>query len=59
LEYHPAAIEFLYSLAGCYFAQNKLDQARREVEKVMLLSPGHEKAMELARLVDERRAVRA
>ena len=51
LEMHPADIEFLYSLAGCYFAQDMLDEAKREVEKITLFEPSHRHAIELQGMI--------
>jgi tetratricopeptide (TPR) repeat protein len=47
LDYHPGDLEFLYSLAGCYYAQKRIDEARLELEKITLFRPDHEKAVRL------------
>ncbi|NLF25632.1 MAG: tetratricopeptide repeat protein [Deltaproteobacteria bacterium] len=54
LEYHPIDLELLYSLAGCCFAQNKLQEALEEVGKITLFVPDHEKALELKGMIEER-----
>lgn len=54
LEMHPGDLEFLYSLAGCLFAQGRLDEARTEVEKIILFRPEHERAHELWKLIAEK-----
>lgn len=51
LELHPADIDFLYSLAGCYYAQERLADAVGEIEKITLFQPQHEKALELKAMV--------
>ncbi len=59
LELHPGDTEFLYSLAGCYYAQDKLDEAASEVSKITLFEPQHERANELKQLISERAQNRA
>lgn len=54
LDMHPGDLDFIYALAGCYFAQNRIDEARAEVEKVTLFQPNHEKALELKGLIESR-----
>ncbi len=56
LEMHPGDLDYLYSLAGCCFAQGKLQEARDEVGKILLFQPNHEKAAELRQAIDERGA---
>ena len=56
LEMHPGDLDFIYALAGCYFAQNRIDEARSELEKVILFDPHHEKAVELRQLIEAREA---
>jgi tetratricopeptide (TPR) repeat protein len=55
LDYHPADLNFLYSLAGCLFAQNRLNEAACELEKISLLDPEHGKARELIEMIDNRK----
>ena len=54
LDLHPADLDFLYSLAGCYYAQNKLKLARGELEKLMLFSPHDARARELESMITAR-----
>ncbi len=51
LERNPVDFNFVYSLAGCYFAQNKLIEAREEVEKILLFEPQHNRAIELRQMI--------
>lgn len=57
LELHPANLDFLYSLAGCFYAQNRLSEATQEIEKILMFSPGHSKAVELQEAIATRRTV--
>lgn len=56
LEVHPADLEFVYSLAGCLFTQGKRDEARSEVEKILLFRPEDERALELRELIEGRKS---
>jgi glycosyltransferase involved in cell wall biosynthesis/tetratricopeptide (TPR) repeat protein len=51
LELHPANIEMLYSFAGILFAQGKVEQAKSEVEKILIFEPQHSRALELRDLI--------
>ncbi len=51
LELHPANIEMLYSFAGILFAQGKVEQAKSEVEKILIFEPQHARALELRDLL--------
>lgn len=51
LELHPANIEMLYSFAGILFAQGKVEQAKSEVEKILIFEPQHTRALELRDLL--------
>ncbi len=51
LDLHPADVNFIYSLAGCYFAQEKYSEALEELEKVLLFEPANEHAIELRNLI--------
>ncbi|MCO6430440.1 MAG: glycosyltransferase [Deltaproteobacteria bacterium] len=57
LEMHPVDLEFIYSLAGCYFAQDKLDEAISEVNKITLFDPANARAQELREMIDQKRGV--
>lgn len=54
LEIHPADLNFVYSLAGCCFAQDKLSEATEAIERIILFDPGHRKALELKNMIDAR-----
>ena len=54
LELHPGNLDFSYSLAGCYFAQNKLDEAWDEVNKITLFDPNHQHALELKEMIEKK-----
>gem|GEM_PF-203903 len=47
LEHHPADLDILYSLAGCYFAQGRRGEALSQLEKIRLFDPEHKLANEL------------
>jgi glycosyltransferase involved in cell wall biosynthesis/tetratricopeptide (TPR) repeat protein len=51
LELHPGNIEMLYSFAGILFAQGKVEQAKSEVEKILIFEPKHTRALELRDLI--------
>jgi tetratricopeptide (TPR) repeat protein len=51
LELHPANIEMLYSFAGILFAQGKVEQAKSEVEKILIFEPQHSRALELRDII--------
>jgi glycosyltransferase involved in cell wall biosynthesis/Tfp pilus assembly protein PilF len=51
LELHPADLEFVYSLAGCCFAQGLLKETLRAIDRIILFNPAHEKALELKEMV--------
>lgn len=47
LELHPADLEFLYALAGCYFRRGKYRETTAAVDKILLFRPDHKNALEL------------
>lgn len=51
LDMHPADLDFVYALAGCYFAQNRWNDSLAELEKIMLFNPTHERACELRDII--------
>jgi len=57
LAMHPCNLEFTYSLAGCYFVQNRLEEALSEVNKITLFEPDNERALELKQIIDEKLAL--
>jgi len=59
LEMHPADLDFLYALAGCYFAQGRNEEALREVSKITLFQPAHSKALELRGMIENRASATA
>lgn len=56
LDMHPADLDFVYALAGCYYAQEKLEQAAAELDKITLFNPTHEKACELKGIIQQRQS---
>ena len=55
LDLHPGSLDMLYSFAGVLFAQGKVNEARLEVEKILVFEPGHEHALELRGMIDQSR----
>lgn len=55
LDLHPGSLDMLYSFAGVLFAQGKVNEARLEVEKILVFEPGHEHALELRGMIDQTR----
>jgi tetratricopeptide (TPR) repeat protein len=53
LDLHPANLDILYSFAGVLFAQGKVQEARLEIEKILIFAPQHEHALELKNMIDE------
>lgn len=53
LDIHPASTDMLYSFAGVLFAQGKMQQARMEVEKILLFEPQNSKALELRQMIEK------
>ncbi|MCB0354045.1 MAG: glycosyltransferase [Bdellovibrionales bacterium] len=54
LDMHPADLQFIYAYAGCLYAQERVDEARSEVEKILLFKPEHEHARELQQMIQEK-----
>ncbi len=52
LDLHPASLDMLYSFAGLLFAQGKVNEARLEIEKILIFEPQHEHALELQGILD-------
>ncbi len=52
LDLHPGNVDMLYSFAGVLFAQGKVNEARLEVEKVLVFEPAHEPALELRGMLE-------
>ncbi len=55
LDLHPGSLDMLYSFAGVLFAQGKVNEARLEVEKILVFEPEHEHALELRGMIDQSR----
>lgn len=53
LEIHPADLSMIYSLAGCLYAQGRLNEARDECEKILIFDSGHQLATELISEIDK------
>ncbi len=51
LDLHPADCNFIYSLAGCYFAQGRYPESLEELEKVLMFEPDNQHALELKDLI--------
>jgi glycosyltransferase involved in cell wall biosynthesis/Tfp pilus assembly protein PilF len=54
LEMHPLDLNFLYSLAGCYFAQDRLEEAKAEIDKILMFEADNKNAIELKALIAEK-----
>lgn len=52
LEMHPGDLDFIYALAGCLYIQDKLSDAKRELDKISLFEPAHVKANELRGIIE-------
>ena len=55
LELHPADLNFVYCLAGCLYAQEKLDEAMSEISKILLFDASNARALELRQMIASRR----
>ena len=51
LEVHPADLDFMYSLAGCCFAQGKVMDAVEAINTITLFEPNHKNARELEQMI--------
>lgn len=56
LEMHPLDLQFVYALAGCYYAQSKLDEATEALNTIVMFEPQNTRALELQNMIAERRA---
>lgn len=52
IELHPADLDMVYSLAGCCFAQGKLEEAKQHLETISLFEPQNERAIELKGMIE-------
>lgn len=53
LDLHPGNIDILYSFAGVLFAQGKVQEAKLEIEKILIFEPQHENALELRGMIEK------
>jgi tetratricopeptide (TPR) repeat protein len=53
LDLHPGNLDILYSFAGVLFAQGKVQEAKLEVEKILIFEPQHEHALELRGMIEK------
>jgi tetratricopeptide (TPR) repeat protein len=51
LEMHPADIDMLYSLAGCFYKQGRFDEAMEQLDRILLFRPNHDLALELREVI--------
>jgi glycosyltransferase involved in cell wall biosynthesis/Tfp pilus assembly protein PilF len=54
LDLHPADCNFIYSLAGCLFAQNRLAEAMEELNRLSMFEPNNQHAAELKNMILEK-----
>lgn len=54
LELHPLDLNMVYALAGCYYAQERLEEARSQIQKIKAFEPQHAKANELEQLIADK-----
>lgn len=54
LELHSADCNFMYSLAGCLFAQERYHEALEELERLIMFEPSNNHALELRSLIIEK-----
>ncbi len=57
LDLHPGNLDILYSFAGVLFAQGKVQEARSEIEKILIFEPQHEHALELKTMIEKSASV--
>ena len=53
IEMHPADLGMLYSLAGCQFRLNKLEESKENLQKILLFEPDNANAIELLGKIQE------
>ncbi len=54
LEFHPADLNFLYSLAACYYKKFDYEKALDVLSRVFLFNPDYQNAIELKQLIEEK-----
>ena len=52
LEIHPADLDFLYTMAGCYYAQGRVGEAVDALNKITMFDPQNPKALELKSMIE-------
>ncbi len=53
LRRYPANLDMIYSFAGLLYAQGRVNEARMQVEKILVVEPKHEPALELREILDK------
>jgi tetratricopeptide (TPR) repeat protein len=53
LKRYPANLDMIYSFAGLLYAQGRVNEARMQVEKILVVEPKHEPALELREILDK------
>ncbi|QPJ63429.1 MAG: glycosyltransferase [Candidatus Nitronauta litoralis] len=54
LEIHPANLNMLFGLAGLYFEQDRLTEAREVLDQILIFDSSNNDALELLKKVEER-----
>ncbi len=54
LEFHPADLNFLYSLAACYYKKCEYSKAVDVISKIYLFNPDYQNALDLEKLIKEK-----
>jgi len=52
IDLHPADLDMVYSLAGCCFAQGKLEEAKQHLQTIAIFEPQNERAKELQTMIE-------
>jgi len=53
LKRYPSNLDMLYSFAGLLYAQGRMEEARSQVEKILVAEPSHESALELRDIIQK------
>lgn len=53
LQRYPASLDMIYSFAGLLYAQGRVHEARTEVQKILIVEPKHEPALELREMLEK------
>lgn len=59
LELHSADCNFMYSLAGCLFAQERYHESLEELERLIMFEPANQHALELRSMIMEKLGIGA